>query len=50
MIEAGVCGFKCFMILCGTPDFVYVSFDDIDTSLDRLKGTGSVLMVSALVL
>ena len=48
MVEAGVCGFKCFMIHSGIDDFPHVTEADIRSALTQLQGTDSVLLVSTL--
>lgn len=47
MIQAGVTGFKCFLIHSGVEEFPHVTEHDLHTAMKQLQGTGSVLLVSA---
>lgn len=47
MIQAGVAGFKCFLIHSGVDEFPHVTKADLHTAMRQLQGTGSVLLVSA---
>lgn len=46
MIQAGVAGFKCFLIHSGVDEFPHVTEADLHTAMRQLQGTGSVLLVS----
>lgn len=46
MIQAGVAGFKCFLIHSGVEEFPHVTDRDLHTAMRQLQGTGSVLLVS----
>lgn len=46
MIQAGVAGFKCFLIHSGVDEFSHVTETDLHTAMRQLQGTGSVLLVS----
>lgn len=46
MIQAGVAGFKCFLIHSGVDEFPHVTKADLHTAMRQLQGTGSVLLVS----
>lgn len=46
MVNAGVVGFKCFLINSGVSEFPYVNEDDLDKAFLHLNGTGTVLAVS----
>lgn len=45
MINAGVCGFKCFLIESGVDEFPPVTEEDLHKAMKQLQGTNSVLMV-----
>lgn len=45
MIQAGVAGFKCFLIHSGVDEFPHVTSADLHTAMRQLQGTGSVLLV-----
>ncbi|KAM9383974.1 allantoinase, mitochondrial [Pholidichthys leucotaenia] len=47
MIQAGVAGFKCFLIHSGVDEFPHVSDCDLRTAMEQLQGTGSVLLFHA---
>ncbi|XP_062251055.1 allantoinase, mitochondrial isoform X2 [Platichthys flesus] len=47
MIQAGVAGFKCFLIHSGVEEFPHVTDSDLHTALKQLQGTGSVLLFHA---
>ncbi|XP_028817249.1 allantoinase, mitochondrial isoform X2 [Denticeps clupeoides] len=47
MIQAGVAGFKCFMIHSGVDEFPHVSDSDLHSAMQQLQGTGSVLLFHA---
>ncbi|XP_068175718.1 allantoinase, mitochondrial [Antennarius striatus] len=47
MIQAGVAGFKCFLIHSGVDEFPHVTDCDLHTAMRELKGTGSVLLFHA---
>eukprot|EP00064_Thunnus_orientalis_P003576 superscaffoldBa00000296_g3586 len=44
MIQAGVAGFKCFLIHSGVDEFPHVTDFDLHTAMKQLQGTGSVLL------
>lgn len=46
MIEAGVPGFKCFLIHSGVDEFPHVTEADLRMSLAELHGTDRVLLVN----
>lgn len=46
MIQAGVAGFKCFLIHSGVEEFPHVTDCDLHAAMQQLQGTGSVLLVS----
>lgn len=50
MIQAGVAGFKCFLIHSGVDEFPHVMDSDLHIAMKQLQGTGSVLLVSTLIL
>jgi allantoinase len=47
LAEAGVAGFKCFMIHSGIDGFAWVDESDLRLALDRLRGTRLPLLVHA---
>ncbi|XP_054644834.1 allantoinase, mitochondrial isoform X1 [Dunckerocampus dactyliophorus] len=47
MIQAGVAGFKCFLIHSGVDEFPHVSNCDLHAAMKQLQGTGSVLLFHA---
>ncbi|XP_056270393.1 allantoinase, mitochondrial isoform X2 [Pseudoliparis swirei] len=47
MIQAGVAGFKCFLIHSGVEEFPHVTERDLHTAMAQLHGTGSVLLFHA---
>ncbi|TFK44719.1 hypothetical protein BDQ12DRAFT_593525 [Crucibulum laeve] len=47
LIDAGVKGFKCFLIESGVDEFPYVSEGDLKLSMKELQGTPSVLLFHA---
>ncbi|CAF90555.1 unnamed protein product [Tetraodon nigroviridis] len=44
MIQAGVAGFKCFLIPSGVEEFPHVTDSDLHAAMRQLRGTGSVLL------
>ena len=46
LIQAGVAGFKCFLIPSGVDEFPHVEESDLHTAMKQLQGTGSVLLVA----
>ncbi|XP_018423401.1 PREDICTED: allantoinase, mitochondrial-like [Nanorana parkeri] len=46
LLQAGVAGFKCFLINSGVPEFPHVSVMDLHAAMTELQGTNSVLLVS----
>ncbi|XP_037071497.1 allantoinase-like isoform X2 [Pollicipes pollicipes] len=47
LLEAGLPGFKCFLINSGVDEFPHVTADQVETALQRLCGTGAVLLFHA---
>ncbi|KAI1889310.1 hypothetical protein AGOR_G00177870 [Albula goreensis] len=47
MIQAGVAGFKCFLIHSGVDEFPHVTNSDLHEAMKQLQGTGSVLLFHA---
>ncbi|XP_031728859.1 allantoinase, mitochondrial isoform X1 [Anarrhichthys ocellatus] len=47
MIQAGVAGFKCFLIHSGVEEFPHVTDRDLHAAMAQLQGTGSVLLFHA---
>ncbi|XP_026200559.1 allantoinase, mitochondrial isoform X2 [Anabas testudineus] len=47
MIQAGVAGFKCFLIHSGVEEFPHVTDVDLHSAMKQLQGTGSVLLFHA---
>uniref|UniRef100_A0A671T1T9 allantoinase n=1 Tax=Sinocyclocheilus anshuiensis TaxID=1608454 RepID=A0A671T1T9_9TELE len=47
MVQAGVAGFKCFLIHSGVDEFPHVSDTDLHAAMKQLQGTGSVLLLHA---
>ncbi|KAI2663530.1 Allantoinase, mitochondrial [Labeo rohita] len=47
MVQAGVAGFKCFMIHSGVEEFPHVTDADLHAAMKQLQGTGSVLLFHA---
>ncbi|KAM8875466.1 allantoinase, mitochondrial isoform 1-T2 [Spinachia spinachia] len=47
MIQAGVAGFKCFLIHSGVEEFPHVTERDLQAAMAQLQGTGSVLLFHA---
>ncbi|XP_064186783.1 allantoinase, mitochondrial [Anguilla rostrata] len=47
MIQAGVAGFKCFLIHSGVDEFPHVTDGDLHAAMKQLQGTGSVLLFHA---
>lgn len=45
MVDAGVKGFKCFMIHSGVDEFPHVTEEDIRIAMQKIKQTETVLMV-----
>lgn len=50
MVQAGVAGFKCFLIHSGVDEFPHVSDADLHAAMKQLQGTDSVLLVSHIIL
>lgn len=46
MLNAGVVGFKCFLIHSGVDDFPHVERADLETALQTLQGTDATVLVS----
>lgn len=47
MVQAGVAGFKCFLIHSGVDEFPHVSDADLHAAMEQLQGTDSVLLFHA---
>ncbi|XP_047442084.1 allantoinase, mitochondrial [Mugil cephalus] len=47
MIQAGVAGFKCFLIHSGVDEFPHVADCDLHAAMEQLQGTRSVLLFHA---
>nr|XP_006637840.1 PREDICTED: allantoinase, mitochondrial-like [Lepisosteus oculatus] len=47
LIQAGVLGFKCFLIHSGVEEFPHVTDSDLHTAMTQLQGTDSVLLFHA---
>ena len=47
LVQAGVPGFKCFMIHSGIDGFAWVDENDLRLALEKLRGTGLPLLVHA---
>ncbi|KAM9316961.1 allantoinase, mitochondrial-like [Gastrophryne carolinensis] len=47
MLQAGVAGFKCFLINSGVPEFPHVCLMDLHSAMLELQGTNSVLLFHA---
>lgn len=47
LYEAGVFGFKCFLVPSGVPEFVHVTEADLRAALPELASLGAVLLVHA---
>ncbi|KAL2090423.1 hypothetical protein ACEWY4_015129 [Coilia grayii] len=47
MVQAGVVGFKCFLIHSGVDEFPHVTHGDLHSALQLLQGTDSVLLFHA---
>lgn len=45
MLNAGVVGFKCFLIHSGVDDFPHVEQADLETALKTLQGTDATVLV-----
>jgi allantoinase len=47
MLEAGACGFKCFLVDSGVPEFGHLDARGLEEALLALRGTGAPLLVHA---
>jgi allantoinase len=47
MLDAGACGFKCFMVESGVPEFGHLDARGMEEALNALYGTGAPLLVHA---
>jgi allantoinase len=47
MLDAGVCGFKCFLVDSGVPEFGHLDANGLEEALKALRGTGAPLLVHA---
>lgn len=47
MLDAGACGFKCFLVDSGVPEFGYLDARGLEEALTALHGTGAPLLVHA---
>jgi allantoinase len=47
MLDAGACGFKCFLVDSGVPEFGYLDAAGLEEALMALRGTSAPLLVHA---
>ncbi|HXH39506.1 MAG TPA: allantoinase AllB [Thermoanaerobaculia bacterium] len=47
MLDAGACGFKCFLVDSGVPEFGHLEPHGLEEALNALRGTGAPLLVHA---
>jgi allantoinase len=47
MLDAGACGFKCFLVESGVPEFGHLDARGLEEALTVLHGTGAPLLVHA---
>ena len=47
MLDAGACGFKCFLVDSGVPEFGHLDAHGLEEALKALHGTGAPLLVHA---
>lgn len=47
MLEAGACGFKCFLVDSGVPEFGHLDARGLEEALNALRDTGAPLLVHA---
>ena len=47
MLDAGACGFKCFLVDSGVPEFGHLDARGLEEALNALRGTGAPLLVHA---
>lgn len=47
MLDAGVQGFKCFLVDSGVPEFGHLDAGELEEALNALRGTGAPLLVHA---
>ena len=47
LFDAGACGFKCFLVDSGVPEFGHLDAGGLEKALDALRGTGAPLLVHA---
>jgi allantoinase len=47
MLDAGACGFKCFLVNSGVPEFGFLDAAGLEDALNALRGTGAPLLVHA---
>jgi len=47
MLDAGACGFKCFLVESGVPEFGHLDAQGLEEALMALHGTGAPLLVHA---
>jgi allantoinase len=47
MLDAGACGFKCFLVDSGVPEFGHLDARGLEGALNALRGTGAPLLVHA---
>jgi len=47
MLDAGACGFKCFLVDSGVPEFGHLDARGLEGALTALHGTGAPLLVHA---
>ncbi len=47
MLDAGACGFKCFLVDSGVPEFGFLDAARLEEALMALRGTGAPLLIHA---
>jgi len=47
LLDAGACGFKCFLVDSGVPEFGFLDAEGLEEALTTLRGTGAPLLVHA---
>jgi allantoinase len=47
MLDAGACGFKCFLVDSGVPEFGNLDARELEEAMNALRGTGAPLLVHA---
>ena len=46
MVEAGIRGFKCFLVHSGVDEFPSVTESDVRSAMKQMQGTKAVFLVS----